>query len=192
MLDSLSIKRKLKDGFVSLPVPLENLPGYGRKPNLCRIGLGKPVVTGFTLIEVLITVAIIVTLTGVVIFMLNPGKQLAQGRNSQRIGHLNVILNAVSQRIVDQKGVFETGCASGVIPTSSKKMAVGGGDYDIVPCLIPIYLSTMPFDPTASGAHYATTTDYDTGYNILKNDSTGRITISAPSAELGETISVTR
>ncbi len=139
---------------------------------------------GFTFIEVLITVAIIAVLSGVVLVSINPGEFLAKGRDSQRKGHLVTVLNAVGQRIADNKGVFETGCAAGAIPTTTKKMAVGASNYDIGPCLVSTYLPDMPFDPKASGAHWTSTADYDTGYTIIKNATTGRVTVAAPSAEL--------
>ena len=145
----------------------------------------------FTFIEVLITVAIIAVLSGVVLVSINPGEFLAKGRDTQRKGHLVTILNSVGQRIADNKGIFETDCAAGAIPTTATKMAVGGGNYDVGPCLVPAYLSDMPFDPKASGAHWTSTADYDTGYTIKKDATTGRITVAAPSAEL-ETISYTR
>jgi len=147
--------------------------------------------TGFTLIEVLVTVAIIVALSSVVILSINPGEYLAKGRDSQRKGDLLTILNAVGQRIADNKGIFETGCAAGAIPATATKIAVGAGNYDAGPCLVPTYFPSMPYDVKASGAHWTSTADYDTGYNIVKNATTGRVTVNAPSAEL-ETISYTR
>ncbi len=146
---------------------------------------------GFTLIEVLVTVAIIAVLSGIVLVSVNPSAFLAKGRDTQRKSHLVTILNSVGQRITDNKGVFETGCAAGVIPTTATKMATGGGNYDIGPCLVSTYLPDMPFDPKASGAHWTTTADYDTGYTIVKNATTGRVTVAAPSAEL-ETVNYTR
>ena len=146
---------------------------------------------GFTLIEIAITVAIVGVLLGIIIFAINPAQYLARGRDTQRKGDSLSILSVIGQRAADNKGIFETNCAAGVIPATTTKMATGVGNYDIGPCLVPAYLSKLPFDPTATGAHWTSTTDYDTGYNLSKDVTTGRITISAPSAEL-EVITYTR
>lgn len=145
---------------------------------------------GFTLIELLIGITLLAVVGGVIIVSLNPVGQLGQARNNQRTANLNTLINAISQNMVENKGVFT--CAAGLAPTTTIKMAVGPGNYNIASCIIPTYLSVMPFDPSAAGAHYASVTDYDSGYTIIRNASTGVITVAAPNAEFGKVISVSR
>jgi prepilin-type N-terminal cleavage/methylation domain-containing protein len=145
---------------------------------------------GFTIVELVIALAIVVILTAAVLVSINPPQQLAKGRNAQRISHITYIMNAIVQNIADNAGAFS--CSSGPIPSTSTVMASSAGSYNIAPCLVPAYLPSLPFDPSASGAYYASSTNYNTGYTIFSNASTGRITVAAPFAELGETIFVTR
>lgn len=143
---------------------------------------------GFTIFELVIVIAIVAILAVGVITILNPAQLYAKGRNTARLSHLNSILNAVGENIADNRGTFS--CSSGPIPATSTRMS--NSAYNIAPCLAPAYLSSLPYDPSATGAHYASTTDYDTGYTILKDAASGRITVAAPSAELNQAISVTR
>jgi len=143
---------------------------------------------GFTLIEILIVVGIIAMLAAIVIIAINPGRQFAQTRNTQRWANINSILNAVHQNMIDNKGTFT--CAAGDIPTTSGAMTNEVGGYDICNCIVDIYIAEMPYDPV--NGSYTDCANYNTGYNIFQNTTNHRITVEAPQAELGATIKVTR
>ncbi|MFH1218480.1 MAG: hypothetical protein V1679_01410 [Candidatus Peregrinibacteria bacterium] len=78
------------------------------------------------------------------------------------------------------------------ITATATVVGSGTGQIDICTDLVPTYMAEMPFDPTATGAAYTDCTTYDTGYQISKDATTSRVTVSAPGAELSETISVTK
>ena len=146
---------------------------------------------GFTLVEILIVLALIAILVGAVLVALNPGRQFATGRNSTRYSHLNTIMNAISSNAAENNGVFT--CASaGTIPATATEIGSTAGLYDIAPCLVTEYLASMPYDPSDSDAAWTSETSYLTGYTILQNATTGAITIDAPTAELSADISITR
>ena len=145
---------------------------------------------GFTLIEVLVVIGIIAVLAAVVLVAVNPARQFKLARDSQRTANVTAILNAIGQNLSENGGIFKCNGSIPTFPASTTIMKNTGG-FDIAPCIIPTYISSLPFDPSKAGAHYTSNTDYDTQYTIVQ-DINGRLTISASSEVSTSTISVTR
>jgi type IV pilus assembly protein PilA len=140
---------------------------------------------GFTLIEVLLVVAIIAILAGVVILAVNPTKQLGDARNATREENVTTILDAVYQYEIDNNGNLP----SSITSTPTDICATGASSCTGLIDLTVLtangkYLTALPEDPQAGTAT-------DTHYQISDN-ANGRITVSAPDAEQGEVITVTR
>jgi type IV pilus assembly protein PilA len=146
---------------------------------------------GFTLIEILVVIGIIAVLAAVVLVAVNPSHQFKLARDTQRVSNVNAILNAISQNIAEHKGQLRCGTIDAPIPTTATIIkSTNAGGFDVGPCIVPTYISSLPFDPSAQGAHFVSTSDYDTQYSIYQ-DTEGRITVSSI-GEITNPISVTR
>lgn len=142
---------------------------------------------GFTLIELIIVIGIIVILAAIVLVAVNPARQLASANNAKRSADVNAIINAVSQYEVDQSGGLPN-----CISTTVKNIGttVGSTFCDLVAAGVDSkYIATMPTDP--GGAGQTAGTAADTKYTIVSTTN-NRITVAAPQAQNGATISVTR
>jgi len=143
----------------------------------------------FTLLEILLVVAAIGILAAITIVAINPTKQLGATKNAQRQADVNTILNAMYQYSIDHYGAVPSSvsttdqeiCATGTASTTCDQLGLLNlqalTDNEV-------YLFAIPIDP-------ANTTISGTGYR-LKKTASGRLTASAPLAELGTVISVTK
>lgn len=136
----------------------------------------------FTLIEVLLVIALIAILAAITFIAINPAKNFADARDTQRQSDVTQILNAITQ-YTSTPGQTLSGL--GTISTCPTTTDIGTdtGDLNLESSLVPTYIVAIPEDPTAA-------TTVDTGYDICQTTG-GRLTVSAPSAE-NSTVSVRR
>lgn len=133
---------------------------------------------GFTLIEILVVVALIAILATVTIVAINPNKNFADTRNAERSSEVNAILSAVSQYIAENNTLASLGTVAACPSTTS----IGTAGLNLNTTLVPDFIPSVPTDPNGG-------TDTVTGYTICTTGS-NRVRIDAPNAENGKTISV--
>lgn len=141
---------------------------------------------GFSLVELLLVIAIMAVLMFVTIIALNPSKQLADARNAQRQSDVNVIINALHQHFVDHDTLppgIPVGVTKEICKTGSEGLPCANGVR--LEALSGTYIAELPRDPLAPP------TGTGTRYWITQ-DSLGRVTVVAPYAERGKNISMTR
>jgi len=80
---------------------------------------------GFTLVELLIVIAILAVLAAAVVIVLNPAELLAQARDSQRLNDLDTLKNALSIYIAQASSIDLGVCAAGGICTADPGAAAG-------------------------------------------------------------------
>ena len=143
---------------------------------------------GFTLIELLVVIGILAVLLAITLIAINPARQFSQANNTKRRSDVNAILNAVHEYAADNKGAVPVAITTAVQTVSS----VGA---NICAPVAPLYIAALPSDPGSllqGGNVDCSVAGWTTGYTIIKSATDNRITVSAPGAELLETITVTR
>jgi type IV pilus assembly protein PilA len=135
-------------------------------------------------------VAVIAILAGIVIIAINPSKNLADTRDSQRKADVNTIINAVYQYALDNSGSLPSS-----IPSSATEICSTTGASCTTPTAIDLgvltasgkYIVSIPKDPKCPSACLSN----GAGYTIYKDATTSRVTVAAPDAE-NTTVSVSR
>jgi prepilin-type N-terminal cleavage/methylation domain-containing protein len=138
----------------------------------------------FTLIEVLVVVALIAILAAVTIVAINPAKNFADTRNATRSSDVNALLNAITQYTSEQGNSLGDFGTVPLCTATPAAIGTGAGNINLSTNLVDEFIVAIPMDPS-------TGTAADTGYTICQTAG-ARVQIDAPDAENGKVISVRR
>ena len=146
---------------------------------------------GFTLIEMMLVVALLSILAGVAIVAINPNRQLAETRDNTRRVDVATIWNAVQQFMLNNPGDVPGAIPDGELedclddPLSSEFTICKTESCDLILSELTensAYLVEIPSDPSVDHEDYS-------GYNIVRDiNRNNRVTVCAPAAETGEAI----
>lgn len=152
---------------------------------------------GFTLLELVVTSAVLLVLLIVTAVILHPHDYSGAMRDGDRQAAMAQILEAVRYYQRDHAGSLPDGIA-----TTPKSMGSQSGELNLCSSLVPAYLKDMPLDPIASGKiskSQANITDkpctdsdveYTTGFTIARSNDGRHITIAAIAPEARPSLSV--
>ncbi len=146
---------------------------------------------GFTLIELLVVIGILAILLAITLIAINPARQFGQANNTRRRSDVLQILNAIHQYAAENNGQLppEVLAISGTAATT-----LNGTNFpNLCAQLMTTYIPAIPTDPSLNTPAITdcSTTTWNTGYALAK-DAANRVTVTAPLADLGATIQVTR
>ena len=142
---------------------------------------------GFTLVELIIVVAIIALLAAATFVAINPAKRLGEANDAQRWSDITSIADAWSTYASDNSGTFVTTSADCITANTTCMIAnYAGTDADYAcgatttnaiiwldPLVTNGYIGSVPFDPKSSSV-----VGTSTGYYFLK-DANGVVTIGS-------------
>ncbi len=99
--------------------------------------------TGFTLIELVIVIGIIMMLSIFIIMAINPPRQLRTARDNQRKTHISAIYGAIMDYVGKNEGEF---------PDCVTELEVDANECAVD--LVPDYLKEIPQDPNENCSYF--------------------------------------
>lgn len=153
---------------------------------------------GFTLIEILLVLAIIGVMSSVLVITINPQRQLAKARDTERKTDIYSILASVYQYQAEHSGAIpdtDGDPLTSNFPTSATCIGTDVGCFDlggaggVGETIVPVYMADMPKDPKLVSTGQPAT-DGNSGYTIYI-DANNRLHASAV-GEIENPITITR
>ena len=133
---------------------------------------------GFTLLEILLVIAAIGILAAIVIVAINPQRQLAQVRDTERRSDINTLHQALEQYLIEE-GEYPSGITNQYQDICREGEAAEADDCVDLSALVPTYIAGIPEDGD------------DRVYRVAINPANDRISILA-SPELEGDIAINR
>lgn len=165
------------EGFTPTPNLHEDIAQKGGSP---QEKSEKPLVRGFTLLEILIAVGIIAILATIIVIALDPAERFRNAKESRRLSDIQTISNAVHQHLIDKKGKFPDG-----IDERERQLGTAGSGCEIENSICHVkntddcvdlsgslkpYLTSIPEDPETGNSEL-------TRYTIEREKSGNRIIV---------------
>ncbi len=124
---------------------------------------------GFTLVELLVVIVIVGILATTLLLVINPGALTAKARDTTRLNDMDTINKSLGLALAEQEVILSAATADSSAGASTQ--AVDGTGW--VQFTIPTgktglskYVSTLPVDPTNTGANIYTFSSDGTNYEL--------------------------
>ncbi|MEN9582585.1 MAG: hypothetical protein RL641_539 [Candidatus Parcubacteria bacterium] len=132
--------------------------------------------SGFTLVEVMVVIAILVILLAVIFVAINPKKRLLDAKIAQTEINRSSLNKAITMKYAENPGYFsDPACGAGPLPTTPTLISSATGRYNLAPCLSD-YFTKIPVN-TVDGGKYTDNSNYDTKFYIVRNPKTKDTTL---------------
>ena len=142
---------------------------------------------GFTLVEIILVIAILAILGGVVIMAINPSRQFVVARDAERRSEVFAIVNALHQYARDHESSFPEDITTTELEICRTASQSCEGKQNLSSLTDnEAYLVTVPVDPVCE-QEASDCEESATGY-VLSITDTGRIRVAAIHAELEEIV----
>lgn len=152
----------------------------------------KKLIKGFTLIELIIVIAVIALLAAATFVAINPAKRVGDANNAKRWSDITAIADAYNAYLADNSGTNPTTTPAPTAGVTYSIATTTGGDGNLAICgsstgnntttaqyidlaalVTAGYIGQVPTDPS-----YVATDSYNTGYYFYR-ESTGKMIVGS-------------